>query len=101
MLDFWGREHLDEGVGNHVICRAEYESNFAIIDYPAYEMKMDVDLLGVHVILMVLGGHNGRLIVREEGDGLIKRDNNFSNKRAQPQCLFHGVHCGKLLTFGH
>ena len=80
MFDFRQGEHLGEGVGNHVVCRAEYESNFAIVDYPADEMEMNVDMLGAHMILMVLGERNSGLVVGEEGGGLIKRDENFSNK---------------------
>ena len=55
MFDFWRGEHLGEGVGDHVICRAEYELNFAIINYPPDEVKMDVYMLGVCMILVVLG----------------------------------------------
>ena len=80
MLDFRGGERLGEGVGDHVVCRAEYELNFAVVDYPAYEMEMDVDVLGARMILMVLGERDGGLVVGKEGDGLVKGDENFSNK---------------------
>ena len=80
MLDFRGGECLGEGVGDHVVCRAEYELNFSIVDYPADKVKMNVDMLGARMILMVLGKRDGGLIVRKEGDGLVQGDENFSNK---------------------
>ena len=80
MLDFWGGERLGEGVGDHVVCRAEYEPNFAIIDYPVDKVKTNVNVFHAHMILMVFSKCNGGLIVRKEGDGLIQGDENFSNK---------------------
>ena len=62
---------------------------------------MDVNMLGACVILMVLGEHNSRLVVGEEGGGLIERDKNFSNKRVQPQCLFHGMHRSNIPALGY
>ena len=74
MFDFRRWESLCESVGDHVVCGTKNESNFAVVDYPAYEMETDVDVLGARVILMVFSECDGGLIVREEGDGLVKRD---------------------------
>ena len=47
-------------------------------------MEADINMFCMHMILMVFGKHDGGLIVGKEGDGLIKRDKNFFNKRTQP-----------------
>ena len=78
MLDFQGGERLGEGVSNHVICRAEYQSNFAVVDYPVDEVE--TNMFCACMILMVFGKCDGRLVVGKEGDRLVQGDENFSNK---------------------
>ena len=80
VFDFRQGKRLGEGVGDHVFCRAEYESNFAVVDYPTEEVKMNVDVFHARVVLMVFSECNGGLIVGKEGDGLVQGDKNFSNK---------------------
>ena len=72
VFDFWGRECLGEWVSDHVICRAIDESNFAIVNYPAYEVKMYIDVLSVGVILMVFGEGDHGFIIREKHGGCIR-----------------------------
>ena len=71
VFDFWGRDCLGECVGNHVVCRAINELDFAIVNYPANEMEMHVNMFGVGVILVVFGEGNHQLIIREKCGGCI------------------------------
>ena len=52
MLDLWGWEHFGEGVSDHVVGGAENKVNLAIVNYPADEVKVYVDMFGAHVILV-------------------------------------------------
>ena len=50
-------------VGNHVVCRAQYKMDFSVIYYPAHKMKADVNVFCAHVILVIFGECDGRLVV--------------------------------------
>ena len=72
MLDLWRRECLGKSIGNHNICWAVDKSYFAVVNDPVDEVKVDVDVLGVGMVLVVFGEHDHRLIVGKESGGGVE-----------------------------
>ena len=66
MLDLSGWEGFRERVSNHVIGRAVNKSNRAVFNDVLDEMEVDVDVLGMCMVLMILCECDGGLVVRKE-----------------------------------
>ena len=100
MFDFRGGESLGESVGNHIIGRAIYEANFAVVDYPADEVETYVNMFGAGVILVVLGEGYCRLVVGKKGSGSVEweRTEHLTDQRMQPQRFFCSMSRSNVLT---
>jgi len=56
---------LHKGIGDHVGSRAIDEMKLSFLNNPTDEVKMNVDMFGSGVVLVILHEHNSRLIIRE------------------------------------
>lgn len=84
MFDFWRWQCLSQGIGDHVCSGAVNELEFIIVDDPANEIKMNVDMLHLSVVLMVFGEGNSGLIVGKEGGRFSDGSEQFSNEQSKP-----------------
>ena len=71
ILDLHRQKSLGKHVCDHIISRAIDELNRAIFNDIVNEMKVDADVFGVSMILMIICECDGGLIVQKEG-GSIK-----------------------------
>jgi len=63
MLDFHRWKGFGKCVGDYVISRAVNKSNRTVFDDISNKMKLDVNVFGMSVVLVVFGKCDGGLIV--------------------------------------
>src|ERR1700736_1393936 len=73
MFDFRRWQSFRKGIGDHIISRAVNQTDFALFDNPAYEMKSYINMLCTSMVLVIFCQRNCRLIVRKERCHVIER----------------------------
>jgi len=66
VLDLSGWKGFGECVGDHVICRAVDKPNGTVFDDVVNKVKLDVDVFGMSVVLVVFGKCDGGLVVQKK-----------------------------------
>ena len=87
MLDLSRWEGFHECVSNHVIGRAVNKLNRAIFDDVFNEVKVDVNVFGASMVLVIFGEGHGRLIVRKKGGRVEFAREDLCEEGTKPKCF--------------
>jgi len=88
-------EGFGKCVGNHIICRAVDEFNRSIFNDIANEMELNVNVLGMNVVLIVFGKCKSRLVIRKESCEVKLSGEKLQEEGMNPKAFLCSMSNGK------
>jgi hypothetical protein len=98
MFDFGRRQCFCESISNHVFGGTVNEMKWALFNDPMNEVKSDVNVLGMSMVLMVLSEGDRQLIVQKKCGGVEVDRKKLCDEQTQPQSFLGSMSSGDVLT---